>query len=69
MHDKVAVPEFATLLGVSAPHERFVGTVSVKLTVPVKPLIAGRAVTVMVDVPATPAFTVTPVGLALIVKS
>jgi hypothetical protein len=38
----------------------------VKLTIPLNPL---RAVTVMVEVPATPAFTVTDVGLAEIVKS
>jgi hypothetical protein len=38
----------------------------VRLTVPLKPL---RAVTVMVEVPATPALTVTVVGLAEMVKS
>jgi len=38
----------------------------VKLTIPLKPL---RAVTVMVEVPATLAFTVTVVGLADMVKS
>jgi hypothetical protein len=38
----------------------------VKVTIPLKPL---RAVTVMVEVPATPAFTVTVVGLADMVKS
>ncbi len=60
---------FVRLPGVIAPHERSVGTVSVKLTVPVKPLIAGRAVTVMVDVPATPALTVRVGALATTVKS
>jgi len=38
----------------------------VKVTIPLKPL---RAVTVMVEVPATPAFAVTVVGLAEMVKS
>jgi hypothetical protein len=35
-------------------------------TIPLKPL---RAVTVMVEIPATPALTVTVVGLAEVVKS
>jgi hypothetical protein len=38
----------------------------VTLIIPLKPL---RAVTVMVEVPATPAFTVIVVGLADMVKS
>jgi hypothetical protein len=38
----------------------------VTLIIPLKPL---RPVTVMVEVPATPAFTVTVVGLAEMVKS
>ena len=38
----------------------------VKLTVPLKPL---RAVTVIVEVPATPALTVMVAGLAEILKS
>lgn len=50
----VAVPELVTLVGVIAPQVRLAGTVSVRLTVPVKPL---RAVTVMVEVADTPAFT------------
>jgi hypothetical protein len=40
-------------------------TDEVSVTVPVNPLVA---VTVMVDVPALPARTVTLVGLAVIVK-
>jgi hypothetical protein len=36
---------------------------------PTTPLNPWRAVTVMVEVPAVPAFTVTVVGLAAIVKS
>jgi hypothetical protein len=38
-------------------------------TIPVKPCNAGRAVTVIVDVPAVPAFTVTVLGPAVRVKS
>jgi hypothetical protein len=53
----VAVPELATLAGVIAPQVRFAGTVSVRVTVPVKPLIA---VTVIVDVAEVP--TVTAAG-------
>ncbi len=41
-------------------------TVEVKVTVPVKPLIGA---TVMVEVPAAPARTVTDVGLAVTEKS
>jgi hypothetical protein len=43
-----------TLVGVIAPQVRFAGTVSVRLTVPVKPL---TAVTVIVDVAEVPAWT------------
>jgi hypothetical protein len=43
-----------TLVGVIAPQVKLAGTVSVKLTVPVKPL---SAVTVIVEVADTPAFT------------
>jgi len=50
----VAVPELVTLLGVIAPQVRFAGTVSVRLTVPVKPL---TAVTVIIDVAEVPAWT------------
>lgn len=39
------------------------------VTVPVKPCNAGRAVTVMVDVPDVPALTVTAVGPAVTAKS
>ena len=46
-----------TLVGLIAPHVRFAGTVSVKETVPVKPL---SAVTVMVEVAEVP--TVTAAG-------
>ena len=39
------------------------------VTVPVKPCRAGRAVTVIVNVPATPGFTITLVIVATTVKS
>ncbi len=54
LHDTVAVPEPVTLNGLIAPHVRFAGTVSVRLTTPAKPL---TAVTVIVEVAETPAFT------------
>ena len=52
LHATVAVPELVTLDGVMAPQVKLAGTVSVKLTVPVKPL---SAVTVIVDVADVPA--------------
>jgi hypothetical protein len=61
----VAVPELVTLAGVIAPHVRFAGTVSVRLTVPVKPLTAA---TVIVEVAETPALTAAE-EVAAIVKS
>src|SRR5437016_2952507 len=65
LQDTVAVPELVRLLGVIAPQVSPEGTVSVRLTVPVKPL---TAVTVMVDVAELP--TVTAEGeVAEIVKS
>ena len=54
LHETVAVPVFATLDGLIAPHVRPEGTVSVRETVPIKPL---SAVTVIVDVVETPTFT------------
>ena len=65
LQDTVAVPEFVMLVGVMAPQVRFAGTVSVRLTVPVKPL---TAVTVIVDVAETPALTAAG-DVAEIVKS
>src|SRR5438105_11052997 len=50
----VAVGGTVTLLGVIAPHERLVGTVSVRVTVPEKVPIAA---TVMVEVADVPAMT------------
>jgi hypothetical protein len=51
---RVAVPEPVTLLGVIEPHVRFAGTVSVRLTTPLK---APIAVTVIVEVAESPALT------------
>ena len=61
------MPEPVTLVGVRVQAIPVVGLLlDVKLTIPLKPL---RAVTVIVEVPATPALTVTVVGLAEMVKS
>ena len=65
LQDTVAVPEFVTLVGVIAPQVRFAGTVSVRATVPVKPL---TAVIVIVEVAETPALTAAG-EVAAIVKS
>ena len=62
MHDNVALPEPVTLVG-DTEHDVLL---VVRLTTPAKPL---TAVTVIDEVPAAPAFTVTVVGLAVIVKS
>ena len=61
------MPEPITLVGVRVQVSPVVGLVfDVKLTIPLKPL---REVMVMVEVPATPALTVTVVGIAEMVKS
>jgi len=61
------VPEPVTLVGVRVQAIPVVGLMlDVKLTIPLKPL---RPVTVIVEVPATPALTVTVAGLAEMVKS
>jgi len=65
----VEVPEVprVTLVGVRVQVRPVVGdTVAASVTVPVKPW---RDVTVIVEVPAVPALTVTLVGLATTVKS
>ena len=54
MHERVAVPEPVTLVGVNAPHVSPAGTVSVRLTTPVNPF---TAVMVMVEVAEEPAGT------------
>jgi hypothetical protein len=67
VHDNVLVPEPVTLVGVRVHVKPVAGeTVAVRETIPLKPF---RAVTVIVEVPAVPAFTLTVVGLAAIVKS
>ena len=59
------MPEFVTLAGLIVPQVRPVGTVSVKLTVPVNPLTAETVIVDMAEV-----LTVTAAGeLAEIVKS
>jgi hypothetical protein len=62
VQDRVALPEPVTLVGLAVHAVLFVD----KLTMPEKPF---SGVIVTVEVPALPAFTVTVVGLALIVKS
>ncbi len=54
LHETVAVPEVVILLGVIEPQVSPVGTVSVRVTVPVNPF---RAVTVIVDVTEVPVGT------------
>ncbi len=62
VHDKVALPEPVTLEGLAAHAVLLVANP----TTPAKPFCG---VTVTVDVPALPAFTVTVVGIALVEKS
>jgi hypothetical protein len=54
LQETVAVPEPVTLAGVIAPQVKPAGTVSVRETIPAKPL---RAVTVIVEVAEVPAWT------------
>jgi hypothetical protein len=62
VHERVALPAPVTLVGLTAHAVLLVD----RLTIPEKPF---NAVVVTVDVPALPAFTVTVVGLAFMVKS
>ena len=62
VQDRVALPEPVKLVGAT---EHAVLLVA-KMTAPAKPFCAEM---VVVDVPALPAFTITVVGLRLIVKS
>lgn len=55
LHDTLATPELVTLLGVIAPHVRPVGTLSVRLTVPVKPYNGLTVMVKAVEVPAVAA--------------
>ena len=65
--ERVEVPEPPTILVEDRVHERLVElVVTARVTVPVNPFTGA---TVMVDVPATPAFTVILVVLAVTVKS
>jgi len=67
VHDSVEVPEPVTPVGVSVHVRPVAGLMlDAMFTIPLKPL---RAVTVIVEVPATPALAVTVVGLAEMVKS
>jgi hypothetical protein len=66
-HERVEVPEPATLVGVRVQVSPVVGLMlDAMFTIPLKPL---RAVTVIVEVPPAPALTVTVVGFAKMVKS
>jgi hypothetical protein len=66
-HESEEVPDPVTLVGDSVHVSPVLGnTLDASATVPANPL---RAVIVIVDVPGTPAFTVTLVGLAATVKS
>lgn len=62
VHDSVALPEPATLVGATEQDVLLV----VRLTIPAKPL---SPVTVMFEVPAEFTLTLTPVGLTAMVKS
>ena len=62
MHDNVELPDPVTLVGATEQDVLLV----VRLTTPENPC---RPVTVIVEVAGDPAFTVTEVGLALMVKS
>jgi hypothetical protein len=62
VHERTPLPDPITLVGETAHKVLFVA----RLTVPAKPLTDA---TVMVEVPAVPAFTVTSVGFATTVKS
>jgi len=55
LQDTAAVPEFVTLRGVIAPHDRLAGTVSVRVTVPVNPFIADMVIVEVADVPTVTA--------------
>ena len=62
VHDRVALPDPVTLVGDTLHEVLFVA----RVTTPANPF---TAVIVIVEVPAEPALTVTPVGDAVIVKS
>ena len=65
--DRVEVPEPPVILVEDNVHDRLVElVVTARVTVPAKPFTGA---TVIVEVPVTPAFTVTLVVLAVTVKS
>jgi hypothetical protein len=67
LHDRVEVPDPVTLVGVKVQVRPVDGdTTDVRLTTPLK---LWRAVTVIVEVPETPARTVAEPGPAATVKS
>jgi hypothetical protein len=67
LQESVEVPEPVTLVGVRVQVKPVAGLMfGVRLTTPTNPL---SAVTVIVEVPETPAKTVALIGLAAIVKS
>jgi hypothetical protein len=68
--EEVPDPPRVTLVGVRVQVRPVEGDIVAAIaTAPVKPCNAGRAVTVMVDVPAVPALTVTVLGPAVTAKS
>jgi hypothetical protein len=67
VQDNFDVPEPPVIIVVERVQDRLVEVVVIpRVIVPVNPLVG---LTVMVDVPATPALTVMVVGLALMLKS
>ena len=72
VQESVEVPEVPrfTVVGVRVQVRPVEGeAVAAIVTAPVKPWRLGRAVMVIVDVPAVPALTVTELGPAVTVKS
>jgi hypothetical protein len=66
-HERNDVPEPPVILAEEGVQERLVElVVTTRVTVPVKPLTGD---TVIVDAPVAPAFALTLIGLALMLKS
>jgi hypothetical protein len=69
LHERADAPEPPLILVALRAHERLVELViTARVTVPPKPFTF-RGATVIVEVPATFTFTLTLVGLAVVVKS
>ena len=68
LHEKVAVPEPVTLLGLIAPHVSPLGTVSVSATTPVKPFCAVTVIVEVSDAPTVPLGDVTAIENPTTVK-